>query len=165
VLLNRRFNLKFGYRTPNIKKSIKARTTGKIKRKFKKTINPVYNKKGIDYITNPKKAIKNNIYHNTTIDTTKYVKKALFDNSSYKQKNKKINTNTQIKKISNLENNKKSNIKNNKSNIKDNAKLSPTTEKIITIISYIIVAIIIGFIIVLLGSFILGIFQGIMNNL
>ena len=34
--------MKFGFRKPSIKKSIKARTTGKIKRKMKKAFNPFY---------------------------------------------------------------------------------------------------------------------------
>lgn len=37
--------MKFGIRKPSIKKSFKARTTGKIKRKAKKVINPFYGKK------------------------------------------------------------------------------------------------------------------------
>lgn len=37
--------MKFGFRKPSIKKSIKARTTGKIKRKMKKAFNPFYGKK------------------------------------------------------------------------------------------------------------------------
>ena len=37
--------MKFGFRTPNIKKSIKARTTGKVKRAVKKSINPTSGKK------------------------------------------------------------------------------------------------------------------------
>lgn len=67
--------MKFGFRTPNIKKSIKARTTGRVKRAVKKSINPVYGKKGIGYIKNPERAIKNSIYHKTTIDSTKEIKK------------------------------------------------------------------------------------------
>ena len=47
--------MKFGFRTPNLKKSFKARTTGRIKRSAKKAINPFYGKKGMGYITNPKK--------------------------------------------------------------------------------------------------------------
>ena len=39
--------MKFGLRAPNLKKSIKARTTGRIKRAAKRAINPVYGKKGI----------------------------------------------------------------------------------------------------------------------
>ena len=47
--------MKLGIRKPNIKKSIKARTTGKVKRMAKKAINPLYGKKGMGYINNPKK--------------------------------------------------------------------------------------------------------------
>lgn len=48
------------------KASIKARTTGKLKRKVKSSINPFYSKKGMGYIKNPKRAVKNKIYHKTT---------------------------------------------------------------------------------------------------
>lgn len=34
--------MKIGFRTPNIEKSIKARTTGKAKRKIKSAVNPLY---------------------------------------------------------------------------------------------------------------------------
>lgn len=54
--------MKIGFRTPNLKKAIKARTTGKIKRSLKKSVNPVYGKKGIGLITDPKKAIYNKVY-------------------------------------------------------------------------------------------------------
>ncbi len=67
--------MKFGVRTPSIKKSIKARTTGKVKRMAKSTINPTYGKKGMGYINNPKKAVYNNIYNKTTIDALDSVKK------------------------------------------------------------------------------------------
>lgn len=49
-------------RKPNIKKSISARTTGKVKRKANKIINPTYGKIGMGYINNPQKAIYNRIY-------------------------------------------------------------------------------------------------------
>ena len=49
-----------------MKKSFKARTTGRLKRKIKKAINPFYGKKGMGYIKNPKCAIKNKVYHKTT---------------------------------------------------------------------------------------------------
>ena len=62
-------------RKPSIKKSIKARTTGKLKRKVKSTINPLYGKKGIDYVTNPKQAIKNKIYHKTSFSIFDLIKK------------------------------------------------------------------------------------------
>ena len=58
--------MKFGMRKPSIKKSIKARTTGALKRKVKKSINPLYGKKGMGFIKNPKKSIKNKIYKKTT---------------------------------------------------------------------------------------------------
>ena len=58
--------MKIGFRTPSLKKSLRARTTGKLKRKVKKAINPFYGKKGIGYIKNPKRAIRNKIYHKTT---------------------------------------------------------------------------------------------------
>ena len=37
--------MKIGVRKPSIKRNIKARTTGKLKRKVKSTINPLYGKK------------------------------------------------------------------------------------------------------------------------
>ena len=58
--------MKLGIRKPNIKKSIKARTTGKLKRKVKSSINPLYGKKGMGLITNPRKAVYNKIYKKTT---------------------------------------------------------------------------------------------------
>ena len=59
--------MKFGIRTPNIKSRIKARTTGKIKRKMKKAVNPLYGKKGMGWINDPKKALYNKVYNKTTI--------------------------------------------------------------------------------------------------
>ena len=57
--------MKFGLRTPSLKKSISARTTGKAKRAVKKALIPGYGKKGTGLL-HPKKAIKNNIYKKTT---------------------------------------------------------------------------------------------------
>lgn len=57
--------MKIGMRKPSVKKSIKARTTGKVKRKVKKAVIPGYGKKGRG-ILNPKKAVKNKIYKKTT---------------------------------------------------------------------------------------------------
>ena len=87
--------MKFGMRKPNFKKSIKARTTGKIKRMAKKSINPLYGKKGMGYIKNPKKSIRNKIYNKTTfsiMDIFKWLK-------SSKNKNKtssKISVKTKV---------------------------------------------------------------------
>lgn len=58
--------MKFGLRTPSLKKSIKARTTGRIKREVKSAINPLYGKKGMGWINNPKKAAYNKVYKKTS---------------------------------------------------------------------------------------------------
>lgn len=58
--------MKFGMRKPSIKRSIKARTTGRAKRALKSAINPLYGKKGMGIITNPKKALYNKVYKKTT---------------------------------------------------------------------------------------------------
>lgn len=42
--------MKFGLRTPSLKKSFRARTTGRAKRAVKKTLIPGYGKKGINEI-------------------------------------------------------------------------------------------------------------------
>lgn len=58
--------LKYGMRTPSLKKSISARTTGRAKRAIKRAIIPGYGKKGMGWIRNPKRAAYNKIYHKTT---------------------------------------------------------------------------------------------------
>lgn len=60
-------DMKFGIRTPSIKRSISARTTGRAKRSIKKALIPGYGKKGRGWITNPKKAAYNKIYRKTTV--------------------------------------------------------------------------------------------------
>lgn len=67
--------MKFGIRKPSIKKSIKARTTGRLKREIKKQIIPGYGKKGMGWIKNPRRALKNKIYKNTTIGVGDILKK------------------------------------------------------------------------------------------
>ena len=59
--------MKFGVRKPSIKRSIKARTTGRLKRTAKKAVNPLYGKKGMGLINNPKKAVYNKVYNKTTV--------------------------------------------------------------------------------------------------
>lgn len=59
--------MKFGVRKPSLKKSVKARTTGKLKRKAKSSVNPLYGKKGTGMIRNPKKSVYNKIYRKTTV--------------------------------------------------------------------------------------------------
>ena len=60
--------MKVGPRKPSIKKAVKSRTTGKIKRQVKKSVNPLYGKKGMGYINNPKKAVYNKVYNKTSFD-------------------------------------------------------------------------------------------------
>lgn len=67
--------MKVGLRKPSFKKSFKARTTGKIKRKIKKAVNPFYGKKGMGYIKSPKRAVKNKIYRKTTFGLSNIIKK------------------------------------------------------------------------------------------
>ena len=59
--------MKVGIRKPSIKKSLSSRTTGRVNRSLKRSVNPMYRKKNINYITNPSRAIKNNLYHKTTV--------------------------------------------------------------------------------------------------
>lgn len=59
--------MKYGMRKPNIKKSIKARTTGKVTRQIKKSVNPLYGKKGMGVINDPKKAAYNAVYNKTSV--------------------------------------------------------------------------------------------------
>lgn len=67
--------MKVGLRIPSLKKSFKARTTGRVKRSIKKSINPFYGKKGIGLITNPKKAIYNKVYNKTSFSIFDLIKK------------------------------------------------------------------------------------------
>ena len=58
--------MKIGIRTPSLKKSLRARTTGKAKTKLKKAVNPFYGKKGMGVIKSPKKALYNKVYKKTS---------------------------------------------------------------------------------------------------
>ena len=58
--------MRLGMRKPSIKKSLKARTTGKLKRSVKKAVIPGYGKKGMGWIKNPKKATYNKVYKKTS---------------------------------------------------------------------------------------------------
>ena len=61
-----RIQMKFGMRKPSLKKSISARTTGKIKRSIKKALIHGYGKKGMGLVKNPKKSLYNKVYNKTT---------------------------------------------------------------------------------------------------
>lgn len=69
--------MKIGIRKPSLKKSIKARTTGRVKRAVKRSYNPLYGKKGMGLINDPKKCIYNKVYHKTTVSSTEAVKNNL----------------------------------------------------------------------------------------
>lgn len=58
--------MKIGMRKPSLKKSIKARTTGKAKRALKKAVVAGYGKKGTGWLKDPKKAAYNKVYKKTT---------------------------------------------------------------------------------------------------
>ena len=53
-------------RKPSLKKMVKARTTGRAKRAMKKAIVPGYGRKGMGFLKNPKRSIKNSLYKKTT---------------------------------------------------------------------------------------------------
>ena len=59
--------MKVGMRTPSLKKSVKAQTTGKVKRAVKKSVSPGYGQKGVGWIKDPKKAAYNKVYNKTTL--------------------------------------------------------------------------------------------------
>lgn len=73
--------MKIGVRTPSLKKSFKAKTTGRLNRTLKKSVNPLYGKKGMGYIKNPGKAIYNKVYHQVTVDPLKPLKNGSRNNT------------------------------------------------------------------------------------
>lgn len=79
--------MKVGMRKPSLKKSIKARTTGKLKREVKRTINPLYGKKGMGWVNNPKKAAYNKVYNKTTFGVNDVIKCASVTSNSKKKSN------------------------------------------------------------------------------
>ncbi len=81
--------MKIGVRKPSVKKRIKARTTGKIKRKIKKATNPFYGKKGMGMIKDPKKSVYNKVYRKTTVSVDD-----LFKSKPAKKKKKSYKNNT-----------------------------------------------------------------------
>lgn len=70
--------MKVGMRTPSPTKMVKAKTTGRIKRAVKRSVNPVYGVKGVGYIKDPERAVKNKIYHKLTYDPLESMKQADF---------------------------------------------------------------------------------------
>lgn len=100
--------MKVGIRKPSIKKSISAKTNGRITRNFKKTINPAYGKKGIGIITDPKKAMYNKIYNKSTVSISNLGKvnksSSIKVNNSMAHEQDKIILNTNYSNISGIEN-------------------------------------------------------------
>ena len=74
-------------RKPSLKRSLKARTTGRAKRALKKAIIPGYGKKGAGWIKNPQKALYNKVYNKTTFSLADVFKVGLGSKSKRKQKN------------------------------------------------------------------------------
>ena len=66
--------MKIGMRKPSIKKSIKARTTAKAKRAVKRAVNPLYGKKCMRWVNDPKKAAYNKVYEKTTFSIFDMIK-------------------------------------------------------------------------------------------
>lgn len=58
--------MKFGMRKPSLKRSLKARTTGRAKRAVKKSVVPGYGQRGMGVVKNPKRAARNAVYKRTT---------------------------------------------------------------------------------------------------
>lgn len=77
--------VKVGIRKPSVKKSIKARTTGKATRAIKSSVNPTYGKTGMGWINDPKKAAYNKVYKSTT--------KSVFDLSGKENTKDNLNSN------------------------------------------------------------------------
>lgn len=65
--------MKIGMRKPSFKKMFKTRTISKLKKTLKRSVNPLYNKKGMG-IFHPKKALYNKIYKKTSFDIFKFFK-------------------------------------------------------------------------------------------
>lgn len=85
--------MKIGVRKPSLTKSLKARTTSKWKRQIKKAVIPTYGQKGTGIIKNPKRALYNKVYNQTTVDAFGSMKKRQSkkqEQAIYTQKGRKI---------------------------------------------------------------------------
>ena len=87
--------MKVGMRKPSVKKSIKARTTGKAKRAVKKAVIPGYGKKGSGWIKDPKKAAYNKVYNKTTFGVND-IHKGLSSSDSHNVSHTHAHANEQI---------------------------------------------------------------------
>lgn len=53
-------------RTPSLKKSLKARTTGHATRAVKREVIPGYGRRGVGWLRDPKRAARDALYRRTT---------------------------------------------------------------------------------------------------
>ncbi len=83
--------MKYGIRTPSVKRSISARTTGRVKRAIKSSVNPTYGKKGMGIVNSPKKAVYNKVYNKTTVNPLDISNKSLSYSTSTKNNNSDVN--------------------------------------------------------------------------
>lgn len=67
--------MKIGMRKPSVKKMVKARTTGKVKKAIKSEVVPLYNQKGTGIVKDPKKAVYNKVYNKTSVGLGDILKK------------------------------------------------------------------------------------------
>jgi hypothetical protein len=58
--------MKVGMRKPSLKKSLSAKTKGKVTRAIKKEVVPGYGKKGAGLVKDPVRSVKNKAYKKTT---------------------------------------------------------------------------------------------------
>ena len=77
--------MKIGMRKPSIKKSISARTTGRLKREIKKTVNPMYGKKGMGMVNDFQKSVYNKVYNKTTLSVSDVVASSNGKNGNNKE--------------------------------------------------------------------------------
>lgn len=59
--------MKFGMRKFSPMRSVRARTTGKMKRALKARVVPGYGRKGMGWVKNPRRAAYNKVYRKTSI--------------------------------------------------------------------------------------------------
>jgi hypothetical protein len=66
--------MRFGFRTPSIKRSFKARTTGYLKRTARRAVDPFYGTPGIGLIKDPGRAAYNKVYRGATYGVSDFFK-------------------------------------------------------------------------------------------
>ena len=59
--------MKYGVRKPSVRKSVSARTTGRLTRTANRSINPYYGSKGMGWVNDSHRAAYNKVYYKGTI--------------------------------------------------------------------------------------------------